>query len=422
MEDRHPLSEAAAHGAGERRDERDLGHQQDDAALLRQTVLGGSQVHLGLAGARDPLHQEGTILTAVQALSQRRQRRGLPAAQNDLARRLAARRRGFGVVVVEIQALDLGELAQHTEFDQPMDHAGAAAHPIFDLSRRRRPPEGGQQLHYGTARLRASAGLDQLPGLAAGQLHRLGVAHPAAPALSHRQPAAPLETLHDRVQVAQPGDCLELRQVESAAFGERGDDLSLLRVVRGRQSACIRQPDALIPPRRQLAGHHAAQHLADRRHVVLGDEVGQRQQLGGEDGEPVDDRLQRLQANPLGRLVAQPHDEADDSARAHANPRPRARLRQSREGRRHFIGQRGRQRQGDRDLSEAHWTLHACTILRPWRRGPLESRISRGRRSKARRLPPQGQAVRAARGLQPCGTRQPAATDSSMAAPSRAMP
>ena len=344
MENRHLVAVALAHGGGERRDQGDLGHQEDHAATLSETVVSGSEIDLGLARAGDALDEKALVGAPIERGLERPQGIGLIRAQIEGGRRF-----GAGAMGVEVEALDLSELAQDVELDQAAHDPRATVDLSLDLASGGRPAQGVEQLDHRPALIRSPAALEQFIEGAGRQLDRCRVAHAPLATLRHREAAPLAQPLDDPMQIVQRGRGLQLGESQSPPFGQRRQHPAFLVVAAGGQGARVGQPDPLVPPGGQLAGNHAPQYLADGCHVVVGDEGGQVEQFLGQQREAVDDRIQRSNSHPVRRNVGEPGDDTDQPARSDPHAGARSGPRQADEGLRHLVDQRGveRQRYGD---------------------------------------------------------------------------
>ena len=347
MQDGRGAAEALAQHPRQRRHQRDLRHQDDGAAALGEHRRGGAQVDLGLAGAGDPAEQEGGVGALGQRAADRLDAGALVGAQRD---RLAGL--GRQQVVLELEALHLGEGAHHPEPDQPPHHPFAAGGLGAQLAHRGGAAESGENLHHPPAGPRAAAALEQLVERTRGELHRAGVARAAARPLPHHQPSLLAHAVDGAGEVGAAGLALELRDGGPAGRPQRLDHDRLLLVARDGQGAGVGEPDPPVPPRLELGRQHRLDHLADRLQVVVGDELGELEQIGGEDRPAVDDAVHRPQLDSLGRLRGPVEDDPEEAPPAHPHPGAHPRLGALGQLRRHRVDQRPGDRQRHRHGGE----------------------------------------------------------------------
>ncbi len=300
MQDGEVIAEAQLDGAGEGRHERDLGHQQDRRPPAGERLLGGPQIDLGLAGAGHPLEQERRELAGLDDGGQPAEGERLILAQMNLG----ALPRHAHHVAVEGEALDLGELAQHAERDEPPHHGRRALDGRRDLGRGGRPAQRGQVVDHLAAGDRAPGLGEMVRDLPRRQLDGIDVARRTSPVLGGAD-APPLgQGGEHRVEVRQRADPrLQLGDGHPPPLAQRLDHGGLGRSARQRERAGVGQPDLAVPPGRQVRRQHGADDLAQRSHVVVGGEARELEQVRGNHGLAVEDLDERPQIHPLGAVV-----------------------------------------------------------------------------------------------------------------------
>jgi hypothetical protein len=139
VQDGQLLAEALLDLARQRRHQGDLGDEEDDGPVRVYRRLRGPQVDLGLARAGHALKKEGSEVSPLEDPHHLAQGKVLVRTQDD---RLGPPIAEAHHVAVHREALDLGELVQDAEVDQPADHRRRAADGGDDLGGGGRPSHG----------------------------------------------------------------------------------------------------------------------------------------------------------------------------------------------------------------------------------------------------------------------------------------
>ncbi len=225
-------------------------------------------------------------------------------------------------MAVERQPLHLGELAQHSLAHQPPEHGRGALHGRGDLGHGGWPAHGREVFDHLPARGRAAGGGEVGGEPSRGQLDRVHVAGGAGTVGFAADPPVLCEDGQDLLQIRQAGAGLELGDAHPAPLAQGLDDRPLGRAAGEGQGPGIREPDLAVPPRRQVSREHGADDLAQGGQIVVGDEPGQLQEIGGEHRLAIEDLLQGAQRHPFGPAVVDSHDHPGEPAPAHRHPRP----------------------------------------------------------------------------------------------------
>ncbi len=337
MQDRQPRAVALLERSRQGGDQRDLRHQQDRAAPALEGRGHAAQVDLGLAAAGHAAQQVAVARPLPHCGDDRVGREPLVGPQPD--RGAGCRRED---VAVELEPLDLAERTQNSLGGEAAHDALAAADRGAHLVHGRRPAEARQQIDHRAARSRAAAALFELLDLARRELDRGAVA--AAPPLGGREPRPAVgdQPADDLFEIVQPRSALQVGELGAAERAERVDHARLVRGSGHRERPGIGEPDPLVAPGRIGRRADGAQHLAERRQVVVGDPAGEVEQLGREQRGTVDDLVDRPHLDTLGSRGGESHDHPGEPPLAHSNPRAAADLGLAGEGRRHAVGERAR--------------------------------------------------------------------------------
>jgi hypothetical protein len=337
VEDGDDGPEARPRGPHQKRRERDLRHEDQDAAAGIERPFGGPEVHLGLAAARDTVHEEGREAAARNRGQDRREGRRLLDGRHE---------RTLALPWQHVRRAEVALLAQRhgARLRQPHDRAPegrAITHQVRDARAPAGDAQAGQDLGLGRSshrrrRPRQRSHLDEPePG-------RLEVLHD----LHHAGLTKPGEARR-RVAPEPMGEGRDLERT-AAQGGDHGVGpirSRLLRIAQARDRA------AGADPRR---GQDEAHAFARRGQVVVGHPRRQVEQRGRHERGLVQDLDHVLERHARDRLRGSRHDP-DRAATSEGNHHPDA-ARRHRHRLRHAVGEAREhgERKGDGDEPAVH--------------------------------------------------------------------
>ncbi len=356
--------EAPAEARGQLRRERDLRHQHQRLPSERQRLRDRLQVDLGLARPGHAVQHEG----AEPLLSNER----LDGGQGARLRLVERGRR----------ALVDGDARERIPHPRPLlDGDQPYFHQLGDVRRRLRIA----LLEIGRPQLarRLDRFVDLPTTRGAPQLTIDRRARHPQPAVEGRR--ADLQRIDQRHQPPlhqPPRDRLIHRRQRRRGARHLDQERPLRRVERhrprlqqhprmslGLARSLVGERQPLPGPRPPPCRHHQAQHLAQRRHVVVGHPARQLQQVGRQlrRVDALGDRFERDSRRRRRRAVlpvADDHPFDGAAAQRHPHARPGGQRPRAQEVRRHVIVERALQRRKDSDRDNHERASSSCMIVR----------------------------------------------------------